>query len=242
MSTRAGPGDTFVGRRAELDAFAEAWDRARGGAPGLVWVEGEAGSGKSALIAQCAARRDGGVTLYASGDESESALTYGLLDQLASGVPDAVTEQFPLVAPDRDPRADPLAVGADLLGALGALPVDEPVLVVVDDVQWADPPSVRALLFVLRRLRHDRVVVLVGARTPGAERGTSEPDARWERMLGPGRGARRLRLGGLGPAELSELAAALGYPLGSIGAAETALAAHRRPSAVRQGADRGAAA
>lgn len=219
MSTRAGSGDPFVGRRAELAAFDDAWSEARGGAPRLVWVEGEAGSGKSALIARCVAACDG-VVLSASGDESETGLAYGLLDQLAAGVPDAVAEQFGLVAPDRDPRADPLAVGSDLLGALGALPGDEPVLVVVDDVQWADPPSVRALLFVLRRLRHDRVVVLVGARTPGDGPGEPEPDTRWERMLGPGRGVRRLRLGGLPPAELSELAAALGNPLGSIGAAE----------------------
>ena len=211
--------DVFIGRRAELDAFAAAWEDARGGTPRLLWVEGEAGAGKTAFITRCRAARAGATVLAASGDESETALRYGVVDQLAAGIPGVLARQFPLVAPGRHAGAEPLTVGADLLGALGALPGEEPVLVVVDDVQWADSASVQALLFVLRRLSHDRVVVLVGARAPGPVADTQEPDPRWARLLGPG-GGERMRLEGLAPPELSELAAALGRPLGSTGAAD----------------------
>ena len=114
-------------------------------------------------------------------------------------------------------------MGADLLGALGAVPGEDPVLLVLDDLQWADPASVRVLVFALRRLRHDRVLVLAGVRVAGTGPGAQEPapaDAWWERLPAAGRAIRRVRLEGLEPAELSELAAAVGRPLGSTGAAE----------------------
>jgi hypothetical protein len=41
------------------------------------------------------------------------------------------------------------------------------VLVVIDDLQWADGPSARALLFAVRRLQADQVLVVVSARTGG---------------------------------------------------------------------------
>src|SRR6185312_4761149 len=74
-----------------------------------------------------------------------------------------------------------------------------------------------------RRLRHDRVLVLAGVRVAGTGPDTGEPgpaDAWWERLPAAGRAIRRVRLEGLEPAELSELAAAVGRPLGSTGAAE----------------------
>ncbi len=214
----------FVGRRVELEAIDETVAASRRGEPGIVWIAGAAGMGKSALLA-CAVDRAGPVTLLtATGDEAESALPYGLVDQLVAALPADLLAQYPLVGPARDPRADPMVVGADLLAALGAVRGDDPLLVVVDDVQWADDLSVRTLVFVLRRLRHDRVVVLLGVRTPDPGLLDGEDDAavdpRWERMLGSVHGARRLPLTGLAPAELSELAAAIGRPLRSTGTAE----------------------
>src|SRR3954464_11618993 len=108
-------------------------------------------------------------------------------------------DRFPLLRPDRDVRADPLAVGADLLGALGAVPGEDPVLVVLDDLQWADPASVRVLVFALRRLRHDRVLVLAGVRGqggPGDDAGTPAGEAWWERLAGPGPAGARAPLRG----------------------------------------------
>ena len=220
---RAASAPVFVGRRGPLALVDEAWDDARAGRPGVVWVEGEAGAGKSAVLARAVAGRRASAVLTATGDAAETGLAHGLLDQLLADLPPALLDRFPLLRPDRDPRADPLAVGADLLGALGAVPGEDPVLLVLDDLQWADPASVRVLVFALRRLRHDRVLVLAGVRVAGTGPGAQEPapaDAWWERLPATGRAIRRVRLEGLEPTELSELAAAVGRPLGSTGAAE----------------------
>jgi hypothetical protein len=63
--------------------------------------------------------------------------------------------------------------------------------------------------------------VFAGVRTPGAaEPAGPAGTAWWERLPATSRAVRRVRLEGLDPAELSELAAALGRPLGSTGAAD----------------------
>jgi DNA-binding CsgD family transcriptional regulator len=216
------PRRPFVGRRAELEAIDDAVAAARRGEPGLVWIPGAAGMGKSALLASAIGRVGPLDLLTATGDEAEAALPYGIVDQLAAALPADLLAQHPLAGPGRASGADPMVVGADLLAALGAVPADAPLLVVVDDVQWADDLSIRTLVFVLRRLRHDRVVVLLGVRTPdpGLLEGDAPVDPRWERVLGAVHGTRRLPLSGLAPAELSELAAVLGRPLSSTGAAE----------------------
>ena len=99
---------------------------------------------------------------------------------------------------------DPLAVGVDLVGWLGQFPAM--VLVVIDDLQWADGPSARALLFVLRRLQADPVLVVVSAR-PGELPRLGEG---WLRFLEGDHRASRVRLGGLAPAEVVALGRALG--------------------------------
>ncbi len=225
---RGRPAEIFVGRRGEVEEIAAALADADGGQPRIVLVEGDAGMGKTSLLARaldgCRERPGGATVLRGGGDEAESELAYGLLDQLVAEVDADVLDRFPLARPARDPRVDPMAVGADLLGVLGALSVDRPAVVVIDDAQWADDLSVRAVVFALRRLRHDRVLVVLGVRGAGAgappdERGPGV-DPRWERALASVGGARRLTLRGLDPTELSELAVALGSPLGSTGAAE----------------------
>ncbi|WP_327582016.1 ATP-binding protein [Nonomuraea sp. NBC_00507] len=47
---------------------------------------------------------------------------------------------------------------------IGALQAHGPVVVLIDDAQWADRPSLHALGYVLRRLRAGRVLVVVAVR------------------------------------------------------------------------------
>ena len=79
-----GSPESFVGRTAELDALAGAYVRARGGQPGVVWVEGPAGIGKTALVRAFLATVPS-LVLWASGDEDEMTLPWGVLAQLARG-------------------------------------------------------------------------------------------------------------------------------------------------------------
>jgi predicted ATP-dependent serine protease len=94
MSTSAG----FVGRQSELRILGERLDAAGMGHPQVVYMEGEAGGGKSTLLSQFLGSLSDAVVLEVSGDEAETLLSYGIIDQLQPGT---VTE----------PGADPMAVG-----------------------------------------------------------------------------------------------------------------------------------
>ena len=64
-----------------------------------------------------------------------------------------------MLASELSDEVDPLAVGADLVVWLGqCCRGQQMVLAVIDDLQWADGPSARALLFAARRLQADPVL------------------------------------------------------------------------------------
>ena len=196
----------FVGRAGELAVLEAAAAAARRGEPGVVLVQGEAGAGKSSLLARFASGLADAEVLRASGDEAELLLPYGVVGQLTASARGAGGRPGLLAAGLSD-RVDPLAVGADLLVWLGLCGRGrQMVLVVVDDLQWADGPSARALLFAMRRLQADRVLVVMSAR-PGELARLGEG---WQRFLAGDYRAGRVRLGGLGPAEVAALGRALG--------------------------------
>lgn len=187
----------FVGRTAELEALRAALADVRAGHPRIVVVRGEPGIGKTALVRRFL--RDAGRmhTLWVSTDEEELDLQFGVVEQLWAAMPAAVA----------DTRAGPagtdsLAAGAELLAGIGAVERRGPVVVVIDDLQWADGPSVRALLFVLRRLRRDRVLFLATARAVGLDR----LGEGWARMLADHPRARVIDLAGLTAGQVRELA------------------------------------
>ena len=101
VAPRAG----FVGRQDELAILSERFSEAARGRPQVVYLEGEAGSGKSTLLSRFLGSLSDAVVLQAGGDEDESLLSYGVVDQLD---PDAAT----------DPGDDPMAVGATALPRL----------------------------------------------------------------------------------------------------------------------------
>jgi DNA-binding CsgD family transcriptional regulator len=141
----------------------------------VLLVTGEAGMGKTALLADAAdrARRAGMRVLSVTGRESESRLAFAGLHQLlrpvlagAAGLPgrqaQALLGALGLAA---DPGApDPMLTGAAVLTLLSDLSERSPVLVVADDAHWLDRSSLDALAFAASRLDTERVVLLVGAR------------------------------------------------------------------------------
>jgi DNA-binding CsgD family transcriptional regulator len=207
--TRARPKRVFVGRRPELAALSAALAAARGSDPQVVLVEGEAGVGKSSLVSEFLGGQPGMPVVTASGDEAETYLPYGLVDQLtaeAVAVSADVLADLQLLSQGLSVDADPLKVGVELLELICSLQGAETVAVVIEDLQWVDPPSARSLLFACRRLTADRVLVILTCR-PG---GISSLGEGWDRFVSGDRRATRLTLGGLGVEELGMLCRALG--------------------------------
>ena len=156
----------FVGRADELAVLEAAAAAARRGQPGVVLVEGEAGIGKSSLLARFASGLADAAVLRAGGDEAELLVPYGVVGQLVASARGAGGSPPGLLAAELTGAVDPLAVGADLVGWLGqAGRGQQMVLACIDDLQWADGPSARALLFAVRRLQADPVLVVLSART-----------------------------------------------------------------------------
>jgi DNA-binding CsgD family transcriptional regulator/tetratricopeptide (TPR) repeat protein len=201
----------FVGRTDELAILDAEMQAVRAGQPRVVLVEGEAGAGKSSLMARFLMRHPDVCLLRASGDETEMLLDWGVTDQLlasAGSVAGSVAgEGSGRAGPTRQKDDGPLAVGAQLVAVLGDLQIrDRVVLVMVDDLHWCDHLSAQALLFALRRMQADRVLGLATAR-PGELGRLGEA---WDRFAGGDHRATRLRLGGLRAADLVAMAKTLG--------------------------------
>jgi len=193
--------DPFVGRADELALLNAEMQRVSSGEPRLVWLTGEAGIGKTSLVRRFVGGLFGVRVLWAGGDENETDLPYGVVNQLLSDLP--ASEPGSRLAALR-PDADPLAVGADLLFELGTLQTTGPVLVVIDDAQWVDHRSAQALVFVARRLRSDQVMILLSSRS-----GAPDPRQLWERALAQSQLTRRLPLGGLTAEDLRRLSSSI---------------------------------
>jgi len=176
-----GPGDPPAGQQAPIIGRDAGLARLRAlvdpalPASQVLLVTGEAGMGKSVLLADAAGRaRSAGMrVLSVTGRESESKLAFAGLHQLlrpvlpaAAGLPgrqaQALLGALGLAA---DPvAADPLLTGAAVLTLLSDLSERSPVLVVADDAHWLDRSSLDALAFAASRLDAEPVVVLVGVR------------------------------------------------------------------------------
>jgi len=197
----------FVGRQRELAVLAGLAARARADQPQVVLVEGDAGMGKSSLIAKFVSAAGGTAVLRASGDEGESDLSYGVICQVAAAARSLGVATPALLSGELAESLDPLAVGAELLSVFDTLGRSgQLTLLLVDDLHWSDPLSARALLFCLRRLLADRVLVVVTAR-PGQLARCGEG---WYRFFAGDERATRLQLDPLGTAELVELSLELG--------------------------------
>lgn len=199
-----GPTERLVGRTDELGVLEGALADARAGHPRVVLVEGAPGIGKTTLLRSFLDRAGGVCSLWASGDEQEVDLDYGVIDQLWTSMPLAVSDQ-----PLRAAGTDSLAVGADLLAAIGLLERRGPVVLFIDDLHWMDTGSGRAMLFMLRRFRRDPVLVVASSRTDTMGR----LGGGWARLRADLGLVQVLRLAGLSGREVRTLATAEGYPV-----------------------------
>lgn len=174
-TTRAGAAP--IGRRTESSQLNEVLSRAAAGQGRAVLIRGEAGSGKSTLLGACADRavESGFAVLRGTANESERNFPLGtFLDLLERDQPSsgqlraayraAVAASAPRTAAG---MTDPVSAATErLFQVVEQQCATNPVLVVVDDLQWADETS--AALWT--RLAHhaERFPLMVAAAvTPG---------------------------------------------------------------------------
>ncbi|HEU4655926.1 MAG TPA: AAA family ATPase, partial [Capillimicrobium sp.] len=166
---------TVHGRARERAQIAAALDDVAAGRSRALLVEGPAGIGKSTLLDEAVERAHaiGARVLRARGYESEADIPYAGLLELLGPVMDRRAR-----LPDGQRRAldaalaieaagapgDRYAVPVSVLGLLGVLAEEGPLLVVVDDAHWLDPASRGAVLFAAQRLMAEGIGLLVAAR------------------------------------------------------------------------------
>jgi DNA-binding SARP family transcriptional activator len=261
----------FVGRDKELGVLVESWRRAVDGERQLVVVTGEPGIGKTRLASELAtmARREGG-TVLCGGAHLGSVVPYQpfaeALDSYAAEVSpvelrDAIADDGSILAKLAPGLLGRIATAAAAIQAepsterfllfdaaarvLQRIAARGPLLVVLDDLQWADPGSwllvvhlarlpvdVRLLLVVTLRepvTDVDHVAMLAGLRRDGAG----------ELNL---RGLDERAVGGLiaahcGPAQADEVRAEIAARSSGNPFYVEQLLAHTEESAARAGSD-----
>ncbi len=233
-------GPPLVGRAPERARLGELWRVAQAGRAQLALVTGEPGIGKSRLVEELrsACAQAGALTAEARAYQAEGAVAYGpvvawlrsdaigprlrrldrshaaelarLLPELATELPDLPP---PAALPEAEQRGRLFAAIARALVAPGA-----PLLLVADDLQWFDAPSLQFLHYLLRSQAGAPLMVAATARREELDAG--HPVAELTAGLQALERLSEIELGRLSRAETGLLAERmLGSPLAQ-GAAE----------------------
>jgi DNA-binding NarL/FixJ family response regulator len=183
----------LVGRRAELDRLEGVLEHAATGDAGVVLVEGEAGVGKTRLLAELreVATERGMRTLVGHCLDLGAAPppylpfseAFGRLAGTEPELADEMLAAFPAVArllpgrargtavvDGREDRVDRGELFEAVLGALAWLAEHEPVLLIVEDLHWADQATRDLLGFLFSRLGRDRLALVASLRSDDLHR------------------------------------------------------------------------
>ncbi len=177
--------DGIVGRAEELAALGSFVREATDG-PAFLVVRGEPGIGKTTLWRHAVEEAEvhGFTVLTARPSQSEARLAFtGLTDLLDHpAVEDAL---LGLALPQREAlevallrrsatggARDWRAVGLGLLAVFRHLAAAGPVVVAIDDLQWADPSTARVVGFALRRMRAEPLRLVTAMRDPSPDAAT----------------------------------------------------------------------
>jgi DNA-binding SARP family transcriptional activator len=231
LAGAAGPDrGPFVGRDAELARLHQAWRRAAGGRRQVVVVTGEAGIGKTRLAAELGrvVQAEGGTVLYGRCDEKLAvaylAFREALGGYLAARPTDAVralvdaaggelARLLPELArrlpglPVPEPAAGPdqrYELFQSVTGLLDDLSAATPVLLVIDDLQWAGTEQL-LLRHLARSTRQSPLLLLVTYRADqDSQRRVADTMADLQREPG----VLRIPLAGLGRTDVDQLVGA----------------------------------
>ncbi|GGM85763.1 LuxR family transcriptional regulator [Lentzea pudingi] len=160
---------SLLGRDDEIRCLAGMLTAALDGRGGALVLRGEAGMGKSALLARVRESAAGFRVLEASGSEFETELPFAALHQLCAPLMDSLTgqhrEALEVAFGLASGKPDVLRIGMATLELLGG---GDPVLCLLDDAQWLDEASAQVFAFLGRRLASEPVVLVFAARRPWA--------------------------------------------------------------------------
>ena len=226
---RLAPSFAFVGRSLERATLRTLLPRAPGEGRRVALLAGEAGSGKSRLVREHAreAHRSGAIVLYGACDmalgapyqpfvealahlvrEADPAWLRGALggtgNELARLLPE-LTERVGGLPPPlpADPDTERHRLHVAVTNLLGAASDAAPLLLVVEDVHWADPATLQLLRHLVRAGAAARLLLVVTLRDDEQDVGREVTEALAD--LARAEGLARLRLGGLDAAEVVEL-------------------------------------
>src|SRR5919108_5449830 len=171
-------------RESELSALDQALANAVEGRGGVVAIEGPPGIGKSSLLGSCLelARERGMYTISVRATELERSYPYGIVRQTAdSATLDKTDEEraalftgaaklaLPILEPGSGEDADsPELMYQRLHGlywVIANLAGDKPLLIAIDDAQWADEASLAAERFLSLRIADLPMTLLLAVRT-----------------------------------------------------------------------------
>ncbi len=221
--------ELFVGRSLELESLREAWHTSRTGRMGAALVGGEAGIGKTALVGRLATgvygegatvlygRSRKGLTVpYQSFADALSRWTASASDDDLGGIvnrwgsylsgllPDLVT-RFGVkpLPPVSEPGLHRLHQLQGLSALLSAVASTAPMLLVLDDMQWADASSVQLLSELTHSGSALPALIVVIYRDADVERTSPFEAALWALQQTPH--VRRINLGGLSTDDVAQL-------------------------------------
>jgi class 3 adenylate cyclase len=187
----------FIGRHQEMDQLKAALDEALSGRGNLVMLVGEPGIGKSRMAEEFGvyAGLRGARVLTGRCYEGEFALPYRpfiacfrdyaraqadaeLREQLGSGAPEIaklvseVRERFPDVpeAPPLESDAERHRLFESVASFLRSAAAVQPLLLVLDDIHWADKPTLMLLQYLARSIAGERVLIVGAYRDVELER------------------------------------------------------------------------
>lgn len=159
----------LVGRESLLEGLRASYERASNAGGSLVFLWGEAGVGKTrllrefAVVARCAGARIGSATCFESLCPPFAPLRE-LFADLALPDPFGL-ESFAAAQPSESARYRAFSDAADALNA-----VAEPLVLLLDDLQWADFATLEFLAFLTSRLARSQMLVLGAVRSEYLER------------------------------------------------------------------------
>jgi len=161
----------LLGRDEELAALNAAIERASQGRRGIVIVEGEAGIGKSAVVAEAVSTLVHPCHVFhGTADRLGRGLPFGLLASTLGVTPDVRQGPFAELTPvlfgnDSDTGTSRFLTIETALDIVERLAEERVVLLVLEDVHWADEASLAFIERSLRRSQFLRICLIITARS-----------------------------------------------------------------------------